>query len=132
MAAVRREGISISFAPSSGISVRSHPLFTLFSLSDPLSRSAVFFLSFAGIRTLFFKTAGLTLAVASGMALGKEGPMVHIACAWGNILSRPFLKYTTNEVKKREILSASVAAGVTAAFGSPLGGVLFSMETVSE
>lgn len=86
---------------------------------------------FLGIRTLFFKTAGLTLAVASGMALGKEGPMVHIACAWGNILSRPFLKFNTSEVKKREILSAAVAAGVTAAFGSPLGGVLFSLEVCS-
>lgn len=83
---------------------------------------------FLGIRTLCLKAIGLTLAVASGMALGKEGPMVHIACAWGNILSRPFLKYATNEVKKREILAASVAAGVTAAFGAPLGGVLFSME----
>jgi chloride channel 3/4/5 len=87
--------------------------------------------TFLGIRTLLFKTFGLTLAVASGMSLGKEGPMVHIACAWGNILSRPFVKYATNEVMKREILSASVAAGVTAAFGSPLGGVLFSLEVVS-
>lgn len=87
--------------------------------------------TFLGIRTLVFKTIGLTLAVASGMSLGKEGPMVHIACAWGNILSRPFLKYKSNEVKKREILSASVASGVTAAFGSPLGGVLFALEVVN-
>lgn len=86
---------------------------------------------FFGIRTLALKTLCLTLAVASGMALGKEGPMVHVACAWGNILSRPFMKYATNEVKKREILSAAAAAGVTAAFGSPLGGVLFSLEVAS-
>jgi chloride channel 3/4/5 len=34
-------------------------------------------------------------------------------------------------VKKVEVLSAAVASGVTAAFGSPLGGVLFSLEVVS-
>jgi chloride channel 3/4/5 len=68
------------------------------------------------------------LAVASGLDLGKEGPLVHIACCCGNVLARKFPKYARDEVKKREILSASAAAGVSVAFGSPLGGVLFSME----
>ena len=33
--------------------------------------------------------------------------------------------------KKREILSAASAAGVSVAFGSPISGVLFSLEEVS-
>lgn len=33
--------------------------------------------------------------------------------------------------KRREILSAASAAGVAVAFGSPIGGVLFSLEEVS-
>ena len=36
-----------------------------------------------------------------------------------------------NEAKKREILSAASAAGVSVAFGAPIGGVLFSLEEVS-
>ena len=49
----------------------------------------------------------------------------------GNILSYLFPKYGRNEAKKREILSASAAAGVSVAFGAPIGGVLFSLEEVS-
>jgi chloride channel 3/4/5 len=65
------------------------------------------------------------------MALGKEGPMVHVACCCGNIAPRFLKKYAHNEAKRREILSASAAAGVSVAFGAPIGGVLFSLEEVS-
>ena len=88
-------------------------------------------------------------ATSAGLILGKEGPFVHIACCCGNIFSYLFPKYGRNEAKKREILSAAAAAGVSVAFGAPigksnllfylkwliffehLGGVLFSLEEVS-
>lgn len=81
--------------------------------------------------TLLVKAVGLTLSVASGLSLGKEGPMVHIASCVANILSRFFKRYDQNEGKRREIISSACAAGVAVAFGSPLGGVLFSLEEVS-
>ncbi|KAF8464508.1 chloride channel [Gautieria morchelliformis] len=86
---------------------------------------------YLGGRTLVTKCIGLPLAVASGLSLGKEGPLVHIAACVGNIVSRYFVKYETNEGKRREILSAASAAGVAVAFGAPIGGVLFSLEEVS-
>lgn len=58
-------------------------------------------------------------------------PLVHIACSIGNITTRIFKKYSTNDAKRREIMSASCAAGVSVAFGAPIGGVLFSLEEVS-
>jgi chloride channel 3/4/5 len=81
--------------------------------------------------TLFTKSIGLALSVASGLSLGKEGPLVHISCCVGNIVSRFFLKFERNEAKRREVLSAACAAGVAVAFGAPIGGVLFSLEEVS-
>lgn len=86
---------------------------------------------YLGGRVLFTKSVGLALSVASGLSLGKEGPFVHIVCCIGNIVSRFFVKYETNEAKRREILSAASAAGVAVAFGAPVGGVLFSLEEVS-
>jgi chloride channel 3/4/5 len=81
---------------------------------------------YLGVKTLLLKTSALVLSVASGMSLGKEGPYVHIASCVGNIACRPFTKYSTNDGKRREVLSAAAASGVAVAFGSPIGGVLFS------
>ena len=57
---------------------------------------------------------------------------MHVACCCGNFFSYLFPKYGKNEAKKREILSAAAAAGVSVAFGAPIGGVLFSLEEVSD
>lgn len=86
---------------------------------------------FLGFKTLVVKAAALILSVGSGLSLGKEGPYVHIATCVGNIACRLFSKYDRNDAKRREVLSAAAAAGVTVAFGAPLGGVLFSLEEVS-
>ncbi|CAK9074613.1 unnamed protein product [Durusdinium trenchii] len=81
-------------------------------------------------RTLLIKVPGLMLSVAAGMSLGKEGPLVHVAVCWAQLLSRAFPQFA-NEAKRRELFSAAAAAGVSTAFGAPLGGVLFSLEEVS-
>lgn len=86
---------------------------------------------FLGKWTLIIKSICMMLAVSAGLSLGKEGPLVHVSCCIGNIFSYMFPKYGKNEAKKREILSAASAAGVSVAFGAPIGGVLFSLEEVS-
>jgi chloride channel 3/4/5 len=86
---------------------------------------------FLGAKTLVVKTVSLILSISSGLMVGKQGPLIHISCCVGNVFSRLFNKYSKNDGKRREILSASSAAGVAVAFGSPIGGVLFSLEEVS-
>ena len=83
---------------------------------------------FLGFWTLLIKSICLPLAIASGLSVGKEGPSVHYAVCTGNVISKFFGKYKRNAAKTREILSACAAAGVAVAFGSPIGGVLFSLE----
>lgn len=86
---------------------------------------------FLGLWTLIIKSLTLPLAIGSGLSVGKEGPSVHYAVCTGNVISRLFAKYRRNASKTREVLSACAAAGVAVAFGSPIGGVLFSLEEMS-
>ncbi|KAF2277966.1 uncharacterized protein EI97DRAFT_449368 [Westerdykella ornata] len=86
---------------------------------------------FLGGWTLIVKTLGLCLAVASGLWLGKEGPLVHVACCSANLFMKLFPNVNSNEARKREVFSAAAAAGISVAFGSPIGGVLFSLEQLS-
>lgn len=86
---------------------------------------------FMGAWTLIIKSLGLCLSVASGLWAGKEGPLIHVACCCANLIMKPFDSLSSNEARKREILSAAAAAGISVAFGSPIGGVLFSLEQLS-
>lgn len=86
---------------------------------------------FLGAWTLITKSLGICLSVASGLWLGKEGPLVHLACCCANLAMKPFSSLRDNEARKREVLSAAAASGISVAFGAPIGGVLYSLEQLS-
>ena len=93
--------------------------------------NGVHYPDFIGFKTLFVKIVGLGLAVSSGLCIGKEGPLAHIGAIVGHVvlyLPLPFMHYFRNDENKREIAAAGCAAGVSAAFGSPIGGSLFAYE----
>lgn len=86
---------------------------------------------FLGFATFFIKSITLPLVIASGLSVGKEGPSVHVACCIGYLVAGLFQRFSRSEGKMREIITAASAAGVAVAFGSPIGGVLFSIEEMS-
>ena len=57
---------------------------------------------FLGKWTLLIKSIGIMLAVAAGLSLGKEGPMVHIAICLGNYHFNPHhhlvVQYEHNQI----------------------------------
>lgn len=86
---------------------------------------------FLDFKVLVVKAAGAVFAVATGMCLGKEGPFVHISTCVAYLVGKCFPKYRENGRKMRELLSAGCSAGLSVAFGAPIGGVLFSYEEIS-
>eukprot|EP00698_Gefionella_okellyi_P006779 TRINITY_DN1627_c0_g2_i1.p1 TRINITY_DN1627_c0_g2~~TRINITY_DN1627_c0_g2_i1.p1 ORF type:complete len:779 (+),score=145.57 TRINITY_DN1627_c0_g2_i1:43-2379(+) len=88
---------------------------------------------FLAFRTLIAKFFSLTFSIVAGLSVGKEGPMVHLASATARNLCRikPFRGLWQNEMLRQQVLAAACAAGVSATFGTPVGGVLFSIEVTS-
>ncbi|KAI9433558.1 Cl-channel protein [Lactarius indigo] len=122
--------LSTAFAASAAVLVSSYAPYA-FHTGIPEIK-AIFggyvFDSFLSSWTLLIKALGLALSVSSGLSLGKEGPLVHVSCCMSFLFMKLFSKFHRNEAQKRKILAAAAAAGVSVAFGSPLGGVLFGLE----
>lgn len=84
-----------------------------------------------GFKTTITKLFGTVLAVSGGLAIGKEGPLAHIGANIGVMVSHMPITYFRclhNDVYKRQMMSSGLSAGVSAAFGAPIGGTLFSYE----
>ncbi|GKV42765.1 hypothetical protein SLEP1_g50139 [Rubroshorea leprosula] len=92
-------------------------------------------------RTLIGKIFGSIGSVGGGLALGKEGPLVHTGACIASLLgqggstkyhlsSRWFHVFKSDR-DRRDLVTCGCAAGVAAAFRAPVGGVLFALEEVT-
>jgi CIC family chloride channel protein len=68
-------------------------------------------------RVLPIKFIAGALAIGGGLALGREGPSVHMGGAVGDAISR-WLKVLPQE--RRTLIAAGAGAGLAAAFNAPL------------
>lgn len=75
---------------------------------------------------VFLTTSGLL----AGLSLGREGPSVQIAA--GILHSARRWIPTTAQISDSSLLVAGGAAGIAAAFNTPLGGVMFAIEELSK
>lgn len=70
--------------------------------------------------------AGTALMI-SGQSVGREGPAVHLGAGAASLVGQ-WLKIPNNSL--RVLVAAGVAAAISAAFNTPLAGVVFAMEVV--
>jgi H+/Cl- antiporter ClcA len=82
------------------------------------------------IRIIFFKILSSIVMVFGGGVVGREGPTIQIAGSVFRAVNQ-WLPSWWPKISKRNMIMAGAAAGLAAAFNTPLGGVVFAMEEVT-
>eukprot|EP00930_Biecheleria_cincta_P097551 TRINITY_DN89254_c0_g1_i1.p1 TRINITY_DN89254_c0_g1~~TRINITY_DN89254_c0_g1_i1.p1 ORF type:complete len:891 (+),score=120.35 TRINITY_DN89254_c0_g1_i1:146-2674(+) len=84
------------------------------------------------LQTLLAKAVGIVFSVGAGLPCGKEGPMIHSGAIMGataiRLTNGIAVKPQIASKETRDLVAAGAASGVAAAFGAPLGSVLFAIE----
>jgi CIC family chloride channel protein len=94
----------------------------------PQTRAAIFIhdgrISF---RTVFGKFVCCATSLASGIALGREGPSVHIGSGIASVIAR---RLGLSAAQVRWLIPVGASAALAAAFNTPIAAVLFSLEEI--
>lgn len=94
----------------------------------PQTRTA-FFLNdgYIPLRTVVGKFLCSSLTLASGIPLGREGPSVQVGAGVASTLAR---RLGLSPSRVRALAPAGCAAALSAAFNTPIAGVLFTLEEI--
>jgi H+/Cl- antiporter ClcA len=98
-------------------------------LSTP--RYNTFVDSLLSIRIVIVKILSSMLMVFGGGAIGREGPTIQIA---GSIFWKinQLLPKSWPKISKKNMIMTGAAAGLAAAFNTPLGGIVFAVEELAK
>lgn len=84
-------------------------------------------LSYGWLRVLVYKFIGGIICLAVGMSVGREGPSIQMGSCTGEMVSEKSKKL---DGEKKYLITSGASAGLAAAFGAPLAGVMFALEEV--
>jgi len=94
----------------------------------PQTKTALFVRDgFIAMRTVIGKFSMSAISLASGIALGREGPSVQVSAGIASVLGRR-LGLSTSSVKS--LVPVGASAALAAAFNTPIAAVLFTLEEV--
>ncbi|MEO8734523.1 MAG: chloride channel protein, partial [Flavobacteriales bacterium] len=85
---------------------------------------------FLNVRIIFVRIVSTLAMVGGGGAIGREGPILQIAGSVYRVVHR-LLPPFWPKVSRRIMLVTGGAAGLSAAFNTPLGGIVFAMEELT-
>lgn len=80
------------------------------------------------LRVLAVKFLACTLAIGSGLSLGRAGPSIQMGAMAGQGVSRLLAR---PRIEERYLISGGAAAGLAAVFNAPLAGVIFVLEEIN-
>ncbi|MBL0919192.1 MAG: chloride channel protein [Hydrogenophaga sp.] len=84
---------------------------------------------FVSIKVTIAKILAVSGALLAGLSVGRQGPSVQVAA--GVMLHARRWLSPGSGISDRELLVAGGAAGIAAAFNTPLGGIVFAIEELS-
>lgn len=76
-------------------------------------------------RVVASKAVASALTIASGGSVGREGPIIQIGSAIGSVLGQMF---KISRRRMQTLVGCGAAAGIAAAFNTPIAGAMFSVE----
>jgi H+/Cl- antiporter ClcA len=83
------------------------------------------------VRIILVKIASSLVMVMGGAAIGREGPTIQIAASIFRKVN-DMLPDWWPKVSRRNMIMTGAAAGLAAAFNTPLGGIVFAVEELSK
>jgi H+/Cl- antiporter ClcA len=83
------------------------------------------------LKVIFIKIASSCLMALGGGVVGREGPTIQIAGSIFRKVNR-WLPEWWPKISKRNMIMTGAAAGLAAAFNTPLGGIVFAMEELTK
>jgi H+/Cl- antiporter ClcA len=83
------------------------------------------------LRIILTKIASSLMMVLGGGAIGREGPTIQIAGSVFIIVNK-WIPKSWPKLSKQSFILTGAAAGLAAAFNTPLGGVVFAMEELAK
>jgi len=78
-------------------------------------------------RVIFVKTLASAISIGVGGSCGREGPIVQIGSAIGSLVGQWF---GAPAAILRTLVACGAAAGISATFNAPIGGVFFASEII--
>lgn len=78
-------------------------------------------------RVVLSKAVASALTIASGGSVGREGPIIQIGSAIGSTLGQVF---KLSRRRMQTLVGCGAAAGIAAAFNTPIAGAMFSVEII--
>jgi len=84
---------------------------------------------FVSLKLSFAKILAVSGGLLAGLSIGRQGPSVQVAA--GIMLHARRWLSPRSGISDRELLVAGGAAGIAAAFNTPLGGIVFAIEELS-
>ena len=83
------------------------------------------------IRSIVVKVASSIIMIFGGGAIGREGPTIQIAASIFKKIN-DYLPSWYPKISKRNMIVTGAAAGLAAAFNTPLGGIVFAIEEITK